>query len=105
MSKADNEIGMGDVKGTLREYVILSLTGILDSVYLIAWVIVQWLVDNILSRYHLIGMDSVLLVIFQILFGFTTVFPLCLFIYRDFRIAWLRVNRQIENETKGSRRK
>lgn len=105
MNKADNETGLGDVRRTLREYSVLTLTGILDSLYLIIWAAVQWYADYLLSKYHFIGMNAIVQVIVQVLFAFSTIFPLCLFIYRDFRIAWLRVNRQIENEAKRKQRK
>jgi hypothetical protein len=110
MSKTtENNTGLkdtqDDVGRSLRDYISLTLTGLINSLYLVLWAAIQWFTNRLLERYTLIGMDAVVLAIFQVLFAITTVIAPCLYIYRDIRIAVLKMNGQIENEVKRSRRK
>jgi hypothetical protein len=88
-----------ELKDTLRLFIILTASSIIDSAFLALWVTTQWVVNNkVVTLLILTGIDKVVLTIFQVLFAISTLAPVAITIYKDISIMLLRTNRKIRNE-------
>jgi hypothetical protein len=74
------------------------LSGLIDSVFLVLWVFVQWGTQRLITNLALFGIDVWVFSLFQILFAVSTVAPVVLYIYADIRIMALRMQRRIRRE-------
>lgn len=81
-----------------EEYSVWYVSALLDTVLVVLWVLLQWGVAQILANFKLSGMDALSQFILQALLGLPSFIPLALYIYRDARIMWIRVNRSIKAE-------
>lgn len=87
-----------DLTRSLKVFTIWGLSGIVDSSYLILWVIIQWISNNLIIQFQLTGIDSWVLSAFQILFAISTLLPIIIFIGLDISIMFLQAKRRIKNE-------
>ena len=96
-----------DLQVDLREHalsrIVWTATNLADAAYLVLWIIVQWLISRTYDWFPLTDMIDLLnFWIFRFLFAISTLVPVTLFIYKDIRIMYVRVQREINqmaNET------
>jgi ABC-type transport system involved in Fe-S cluster assembly fused permease/ATPase subunit len=88
------------------EFLIFSkwfISGLIDSVFLILWVCIQWGAQKIISRLELIGVSQIVFNAFQILFALSTLLPVIIYFYVDTRVMLLRAKKRIHHETELSK--
>lgn len=87
-----------EIKPHLQSYVKWTLCVMIDVVYLAIWGLFQYGLSRIISSLNLSGIDAWVFFILQVLSAISTLVPIALFIYRDIRVMWVRVNRDIQKE-------
>lgn len=88
-----------EVGVNFRVYSVWALSSVIDSSYLAVWVVVQWAVNEfIINRLRLTGVDSWVLLVFQIIFAISTLIPIIVYIYVDIRIMIVRAQYAIRQE-------
>lgn len=63
---------------------------LIDGVFLCLWAATNFGIALLLKQFHLEGLDAIIAIILQYLFGLSTLAPIVIFIYRDIRIMWIR---------------
>jgi hypothetical protein len=77
---------------------------LLDGVFLVFWVLIQWAVNNYaVVRFPLSGIDSWMLSTFQLLFALSTLTPIIIYIFVDISKMVFRAHRTIRREFELSR--
>lgn len=87
-----------ELKSTLSEFSIWAITSIIDGLFIIIWVVIQYGVGRVINALKLDGIDRIVLYIFQFLFAISTLAPVAITIYRDIRIKLLRMKKSIRLE-------
>jgi hypothetical protein len=67
----------------------------LDSLFLGLWAIPNVYIGRFIEHLHLTGIDEIVLRSLQVLFGLSTLAPICIWIYKDIRIMIKKANRDI----------
>jgi hypothetical protein len=80
----------------IKPLLVWTVTGLIDSVFIILWVVVQYLTDRLVEPFKLTGINNIQFVIFQILFAISTLLPLLLWIFKDIIIMGIQVQTQIK---------
>ena len=93
-----------ELKYTVEIFLIWSITSILDCIFIILWVLVQYFAGKIINNFNLSGIDRINLYIFQFLFALSSVVPVLLTVYRDLTIMVVRTNRIIMRELRLGRK-
>ena len=93
---------LNEIKTETFTFLRWIISGVIDSVFLIIWVVSQWGTNSIISNLGLSGIDEWVLITFQILFAVSTLAPVIVYIYVDVRIMILRAQRRIVLEIAGS---
>jgi hypothetical protein len=93
---------LNEIKTETFTFLRWIISGVIDSVFLIIWVVTQWGTNNIISNLSLSGVDKWVLITFQILFSISTLAPVIVYIYVDINIMILRAQRRIVLEITGS---
>jgi hypothetical protein len=79
-----NETSLSDVVPRLRRFLVWTASSLIDTGFLLIWVLVQWFANElIIPRFRLSGIDAIILVIFQVLFATSTLVPVAAYIYVD----------------------
>jgi hypothetical protein len=77
--------------------------GVMDSLFLALWAVPNVGLEHLAPLVEkLTGIDKVVLVCLQVLFGFSTLAPVGIWIYKDIRIMLIRANgaiREAKNTT------
>lgn len=76
------------------------LSGFIDSIFLVFWVLIQWGTQRVLENLRLVGIDRVVFYVFQVLFALSTLAPVIIFMYSDIATMIIRAKNQIKNEKK-----
>jgi hypothetical protein len=71
-------------------------TILLDTAFLIIWLLLQYLTNYLITMFPALELDKLLLMTFKFLFGFSTLIPIALFIYKDLRIMIIRTKKDIQ---------
>jgi hypothetical protein len=96
MRNWDSKIG-----DEVKMRVLWIATPLLDAVYLVLWVAIQWLVSRVIAHFHVSGPEQWMLLVFQwVLFPIITLAPVALYIVRDISIMVMRTKRAIIREHK-----
>ena len=74
------------------------LSGFIDSIFLVFWVLIQWVTQRVLANLELTGIDRIVFVVFQILFAISTLAPVVIFMYSDIVTMVIRARLQIRTE-------
>lgn len=90
----------GELGAELGVFVRWAISVLFDSVFLVIWVFVQWATQRIIAGLQLSGIDVWVFNSFQILFAFSTVIPIVVYVYVDIRIMLLRAQSRIQQEIK-----
>ena len=72
-----------DLRDRLEIFVIQFLSSLIDSIFLVLWAGLQWLVHDLMKRFHLAGIESWVLVALQVAFAVATFIPVAIFVYVD----------------------
>ena len=79
------------------------ISTIFDSVFLALWIVIQWVVNNLIIKpLELSGIDSLVLYLFQFMFAISTLAPVAITIYRNITIMLLRTQKNIRQEKRKS---
>jgi hypothetical protein len=87
-----------DVQEQVGDFAKQILGILLDTVYLTVWVCAQWITAKVVANLELSGMDSWMLLIFQIIFAVSTLAVVVMWLYKDLTITWWRVRRRVMQE-------
>jgi hypothetical protein len=68
---------------------------LLDCLFLGLWALPNVLVERLVEFLHLQGIDNVILRCMQVLFGVSTLAPICISLYKDIRLMVKRANKEI----------
>jgi len=85
-----------------EKFKIVSLwiaSSIFDASFLVLWTLMQWLVAQALGYFSLSGIDAWVLVAFRLIFAFTTLATILIYVVLDIRVLIIRSRRRIERET------
>ena len=90
-----------ELANQVQTFTVFAVSSLLDTTFLALWVFLQWLIDvKVIAAYQLSGIDTWVLLAFQILFAISTLMPVAIFIYTDIRIMLLRAGKRIRHEMK-----
>lgn len=96
-----NESVWKELKNSLTIFLMWSITSLLDCIFMVLWVLIQFAANRIISNFDLIGIDRISLYIFQLLFAISSVAPIIITVYRDITLMAVRTNRAIRREKTG----
>ena len=68
------------------------------SSFLVIWVIVQWLINQIIQLLQPSGSVQLILATSQVIFAIVTLIPILLYYYVDIRIMMINADRMIQQE-------
>lgn len=100
MTTSNGESSLKDLGQKINDFANLTISSLIDAIFLVIWVLAQWLLSSILKNFELSGFDQLVLSVFQALFAFSTLAPIVVYIYRDIRIVISRAQRIIDKEEK-----
>lgn len=87
-----------EVKIKLKTIGQWAMSAFLDALFLVCWVFIQWVVQNVIIYLNLSGIDKWMLVTFQVLFSIATLIPIIAYIVRDIVKVIFRTWAQIQYE-------
>jgi hypothetical protein len=58
-----------------------AISSVLDAIFLVAWVFIQWIASNMIFGLELSGLDRVVFFVFQVLFAASTLTPVATHTY------------------------
>src|SRR5689334_1112381 len=77
----------------------------IDNGFLAGWAFLQWLIHAyVIKPFELQGVDEWILVVLQVVFGFSTLVLVALYIYLDLAKMFLQVRRRVREEADKDRR-
>ncbi len=88
------------VKRKLSTTIVYVLSVLFNSIFLCIWVIIQYGISTILSKFKTEDMSEIVLLIFQFIFAISTIIPIIIRLYTDIRIMVIQSNNEIEKEIK-----
>jgi hypothetical protein len=91
-----------DIRAPVRNhfnFFLLQIVSILiTGIFLALWAAIQYGVNYLINLLQPTGVDQVILLIFQGVFGVTTLIPIVMYYYIDTRVSWIRAKRRIGKE-------
>lgn len=81
-----------------KSFARYAFSSLLDAVFLVVWVLLQYGTGKVIELFPLDGIDSVILEFFKYLFGLTTLAPILYDIVKNVVIIHYRTVRTIQNE-------
>jgi len=87
-----------EIEEKARSRWILFLSVLIDSLFLVLWVVVHYFVGLFIERIELSGIDKWVLEAFRIIFSLSTLIPVILFFYEDISIMYFRVKKRLDEE-------
>lgn len=94
----DNETTWKEIVNTSKIYTIWTITSLIDSLFVILWVLIQYYSNKAINSFELSGIDRIVLYVFQLIFGLSTLAPVIIKIYVDIFTMVLKGNRIIKQE-------
>jgi hypothetical protein len=70
----------------LKVFLIQILSCLIDSCFLVLWVVIQWGTDYLIKSFKLSHLNMIWFNIFQVILGLSTLVPILMYIYTDIRI-------------------
>ncbi len=92
-----------EVSDEVKVFTRWFLSGIIDSVFLVLWVFVQWGTQKLIHNLSLSGIDYWMFLSFQVIFAISTLAPVIIYIYTDIRIMIIKGQKRIQSELDRSR--
>lgn len=96
----DNKQYLGD---RLITYVVYFATLLIDGAFLVAWAVVQKLLDIIIAALTLYGISAFTAILLQVIFAFTTVAPILIYVVKDTSLMARRAIRQLKEDIAASK--
>lgn len=90
-----------DPVGNFRFFIDFILCTLIDSVFFVIWLAMQWGVSLALQQLTMTGFDQVVQIVFQVLLAISTLAPIMIWIYMDISKMALQARWTI-NQTKRS---
>ena len=87
---------VGTVRAKANEMTRHLVCAFLDSLFLALWAVPNVYIGRFIEGLHVTGIDAVVLRCLQILFGVSTLAPICIWIYKDIRIMIKHANQEIQ---------
>lgn len=81
-----------------KEFGELLFSFLLDSIFIAIWGLGQWAVDALMNTATFNEIDAWMLNGFQIVLAIASFFPVAMLTYRDIRILWIKIVKQIDEE-------
>ncbi len=88
----------GYIPERLRLYAVHLGAILIDSIFLVLWVIIQRLANYMIERFSPSGIDLWVLIIFRILFALATLAPIAANIVGDILLIILSTRRRVQRE-------
>ncbi len=74
-------------------------TILVDTVFLILWLVSQFLIDFLIEKLPLSGrINKLQLIVFQVIFAVSTLSPVLIYIYVDIRLMIIKAGKQINQK-------
>jgi hypothetical protein len=86
-------------KGKFKIISLWIASSIFDASILVLWALMQWLVARALEHFSLSVIDAWVLVTFRLIFAFTTLATILIYVVLDIRKLIIRSRKRIERET------
>src|ERR1700758_2088741 len=87
---------VGMVRAKAGEMTRHLVCAFLDSIFLALWAVPNVYIGRFIDGLQFAGIEEIVLRCLQVLFGISTLAPICIWIYKDVRIMVKRANREIE---------
>lgn len=87
-----------ELRSELRLFFKWTVSGIIDSAFLILWVFVQWGNQKLIANLQLSGIDKWQLISFQILFAISTLASVVIYIVTDISVMVIQARKRIKKE-------
>jgi hypothetical protein len=86
---------LGIIRAKAGEMTRHLVCAFLDSLFLGLWAVPNVYIGRFIEGLHVIGIDAIVLRCLQVLFGISTLAPICIWIYKDIRIMIKHANQEI----------
>jgi hypothetical protein len=73
-----------------------------DSAFLAIWAVINFGASRLIDRFHLTGVDLIEVRCLQVLFALWTLSPICIWVYRDIRVMFIRAKMEIASVAQAS---
>ncbi|MEW6241302.1 MAG: hypothetical protein AB1564_10890 [Chloroflexota bacterium] len=84
----------------LKVFAIWGVSGLIDSAFLVLWVVIQSGANKLIGLFSLEGVDRWMLLAFQIIFALSTLAPIIIYVYADIAIMVIQARQRIRNSSK-----
>lgn len=81
----------------VKDFASSALSLVLSSVYIVFWSVFQFIIAKLLEGIKLTGLDYYLLLIGQILFAISTLSFVLIYVYREIKMYWKKVKKEIDS--------
>jgi hypothetical protein len=85
-----------EVRSKAREMAVHLANVLMESLFLLMWAVPNVYVGRCIGSLHVTGIDAVVLRCLQVLFGVSTLTPICISMYKNLRIMAKRARQEIE---------
>jgi hypothetical protein len=86
----------GTIAAKAKEMTQHLTCALLDSMFLVIWAIPNYYGGNFVEGHHFTGIDQIVVRCLQVLFGISTLAPICIWTYKDTRIMLIRADQEIK---------
>ena len=87
-----------ELRSELRLFFKWTVSGVIDSTFLVLWVFVQWGNQKLIANLQLSGIDKWQLIAFQILFAISTLASVVVYIVTDISVMVTQARKRIKKE-------
>jgi hypothetical protein len=88
--------GPGTIGAKAKEMVQHLTRVLLDSMFLGFWAFPNLYVGKFVESLHFAGIDQIVVGCLRVLFGVSTLAPICIWTYKDARIMFIRADQEIK---------
>ena len=90
-----------ELRSELQMFFKWTVSGLIDSAFLVLWVFVQWGNQKLIANLQLSGIDKWQLLAFQILFAISTLASVVIYIVTDISVMVIQAKKRIKKEIDG----
>jgi hypothetical protein len=92
----DQTADLGIIRAKAGEMTRHLICALLDSLFLGLWALPNVYIGRFIEGLHVAGIDAIVLRCLQVLFGISTLAPICIWIYKDISIMLKHANQEIK---------
>lgn len=96
----DSQKNFESIKERGLFFLTLAISGIINALFVVLWVIVQSYASQIVANFALEGTGRYILLAFQFIFPIATLIPVLMYVYSDIVIMWHKTKLRIKQQTK-----